>query len=30
VVMGGGYSEEIRSIVEAHANTFREASAVYF
>jgi hypothetical protein len=27
--MGGGYSPEIRNIIEAHANTFRTA-AFYF
>jgi len=30
VVMGGGYSENIKFIVEAHANTFRQASELYF
>lgn len=28
--MGGGYSENIRDIVEAHANTFRLAAELYF
>ena len=28
--MGGGYSEDIRYIIEAHANTFRIAQALYF
>jgi acetoin utilization deacetylase AcuC-like enzyme len=28
--MGGGYSKEIKVIVEAHANTFRLAQALYF
>ncbi|NER09675.1 Acetoin utilization deacetylase AcuC [Muriicola jejuensis] len=28
--MGGGYSKEIRIIVEAHANTFRLARELYF
>ena len=28
--MGGGYSQEIRIIVEAHANTFRLAQELYF
>jgi acetoin utilization deacetylase AcuC-like enzyme len=28
--MGGGYSREIRIIVEAHANTFRLAQELYF
>jgi acetoin utilization deacetylase AcuC-like enzyme len=28
--MGGGYSERIATIVEAHANTFREARDIYF
>lgn len=30
VSMGGGYSPEIRTIVEAHANTFRAAQNIYF
>jgi acetoin utilization deacetylase AcuC-like enzyme len=30
VSMGGGYSEQIRDIVEAHANTYRMAVDVYF
>jgi len=30
VSMGGGYSEKIADIVEAHANTFRAAVEVYF
>ncbi len=30
VSMGGGYSERIATIVEAHANTFRLAQAVFF
>lgn len=30
VSMGGGYSKEIKYIVEAHANTFRLAEAIYF
>jgi acetoin utilization deacetylase AcuC-like enzyme len=30
VVMGGGYSPEIRHIVEAHANTFRLAQDIFF
>jgi acetoin utilization deacetylase AcuC-like enzyme len=29
VAMGGGYSEDIKIIVEAHCNTFRTAKAVY-
>ena len=29
VCMGGGYSERIADIVEAHANTFRVAAALY-
>ena len=29
VAMGGGYSEDIKIIVEAHCNTFRTAAAVY-
>ncbi|MFT4778983.1 MAG: acetoin utilization deacetylase AcuC-like enzyme [Flavobacteriales bacterium] len=28
--MGGGYSEDIRQIIEAHANTFRLAQELYF
>lgn len=28
--MGGGYSEDIKIIVEAHANTFRLAKEIYF
>jgi acetoin utilization deacetylase AcuC-like enzyme len=30
VSMGGGYSERIANIVEAHSNTFRLASEIYF
>lgn len=30
VAMGGGYSENIRDIVEAHCNTFRLASALIY
>ncbi len=30
VSMGGGYSPEIKTIIEAHANTFRSASAIYY
>lgn len=30
VAMGGGYSPEIRTIVEAHSNTFRLAQEIYF
>ncbi len=30
ISMGGGYSEDIRDIVEAHANTFRLAQEIYF
>ena len=30
VSMGGGYSEQIRDIIEAHANTFRVAQELYF
>jgi acetoin utilization deacetylase AcuC-like enzyme len=29
VCMGGGYSERIADIVEAHANTFRTAASIY-
>jgi acetoin utilization deacetylase AcuC-like enzyme len=28
--MGGGYSEDIKVIVEAHCNTFRLASEIFF
>lgn len=30
VSMGGGYSEKLTTIVEAHANTFRLAQEIYF
>lgn len=30
VSMGGGYSPEIKTIIEAHANTFRAAQEMYF
>ncbi len=30
VSMGGGYSPEIKTIIEAHANTFRVAQEIYF
>ncbi|MGL5891616.1 MAG: histone deacetylase family protein [Bacteroidia bacterium] len=30
VSMGGGYSDNIRDIVEAHANTYRNAMEIYF
>ncbi|MFC6267452.1 histone deacetylase family protein [Frigoriflavimonas asaccharolytica] len=30
VSMGGGYSPEIKTIVDAHSNTFRVASEIYF
>ncbi len=30
VCMGGGYSERLRDIVDAHANTFRMAQEVFF
>lgn len=30
VSMGGGYSPEIKTIIEAHANTYRVASELYF
>ncbi|MFA5574170.1 MAG: histone deacetylase [Brumimicrobium sp.] len=30
VSMGGGYSEEIKYIIEAHANTFRTAQSIFF
>ncbi|HCY98295.1 MAG TPA: histone deacetylase, partial [Polaribacter sp.] len=28
--MGGGYSPDINTIVNAHANTFRTAQEIYF
>jgi acetoin utilization deacetylase AcuC-like enzyme len=28
--MGGGYSKEIRFIIDAHANTYRQAKEIYF
>lgn len=30
VVMGGGYSEDIEDVVEAHCNTFRLAKQLFF
>ena len=30
VTMGGGYSERLTDIIEAHANTFRVAQEMYF
>ena len=30
VSMGGGYSEKLSTIVEAHSNTFRQAQNIYF
>ncbi len=30
VSMGGGYSERLADIIEAHANTFRQAQEIYF
>ncbi len=30
VSMGGGYSERIADIIEAHANTYREAQEIFF
>ncbi len=30
VSMGGGYSVKISSIIEAHANTYREAQSIFF
>ena len=30
IVMGGGYSENIEDVVEAHCNTFRVAQQLYF
>jgi len=29
VALGGGYSPDIRTIVEAHCNTFRTAFSIY-
>jgi hypothetical protein len=28
--MGGGYSKDVNIIVNAHANTFRQAQEIYF
>jgi len=30
VVMGGGYSEKISDIIDAHANTYRTAQSIFF
>jgi len=30
VSMGGGYSPDIRDIIDAHCNTFRLAAAMFF
>jgi acetoin utilization deacetylase AcuC-like enzyme len=30
VSLGGGYSPEIKTIIEAHSNTFRLAQEIYF
>lgn len=30
IVMGGGYSEDIEDVVEAHCNTFRLAQQIFF
>jgi acetoin utilization deacetylase AcuC-like enzyme len=30
ISMGGGYSERMVDIIEAHANTFRLAQEIYF
>jgi acetoin utilization deacetylase AcuC-like enzyme len=30
VSMGGGYSEKLSDIIEAHANTYREAQSIFF
>lgn len=30
IVMGGGYSEDVEDVVEAHCNTFRLAQQLYF
>jgi acetoin utilization deacetylase AcuC-like enzyme len=29
-VMGGGYSKDIKQIIEAHANTYRIAKEIFF
>jgi acetoin utilization deacetylase AcuC-like enzyme len=29
-VMGGGYAQKISDIIEAHANTFRQAQSIFF
>ena len=29
VIMGGGYSPEFKTIIEAHANTYRVARGIY-
>ena len=29
VAMGGGYSQDVRTIVEAHCNTFRTAVKIF-
>jgi hypothetical protein len=28
--MGGGYSHDLKNIIEAHSNTFRLAQEIYF
>jgi acetoin utilization deacetylase AcuC-like enzyme len=30
VSMGGGYSKDIKTIIDAHANTYRTAQEIYF
>jgi acetoin utilization deacetylase AcuC-like enzyme len=30
ISMGGGYSEKISDIIDAHANTYREAQSIFF
>jgi acetoin utilization deacetylase AcuC-like enzyme len=30
VSMGGGYSKDIKKIIEAHANTYRLAQDIFF
>ena len=30
IVMGGGYSEDVEDVVEAHCNTFRLAKQLFF
>ena len=30
ISMGGGYSHELKNIIEAHSNTFRVAQEIFF